>query len=147
MKILQFAALVLTAIALMPAGAHFFALPNKLHLAQVDYFIVQNIYRGWALFGIVLIANLIANSALAIALRGTRGPLVFVLINVLCQVATLAIFFVFTFPANSATANWTAIPPNWEALRWQWEISHAVNAVIAFAGFCALTISVLLTRK
>ena len=147
MKILQFIALVLTAIALMPAGAHFFALPNKIHLGQIDYFIVQNIYRGWALFGIVLFGNLIASATLAFILRGTRGPFLFVLINVLCQIATLAIFFAFTFPANQATDNWTAIPPDWEYLRWQWEMSHAINAVIAFVGFCSLTISLLLTRE
>jgi hypothetical protein len=35
-------ALVLTALALVPAGAHLFALPNKIGLAQEQYFIVQN---------------------------------------------------------------------------------------------------------
>ena len=38
-------------------------------------------------------------------------------------------------PANQATNNWTQIPANWEHLRWQWEVSHAVNAVITFVGF------------
>ena len=60
MKALQFLAIVLTALALVPGGAHFFSLPNKIHLTEGNYFIVQNIYRGWALFGIVLFGALFA---------------------------------------------------------------------------------------
>ena len=52
---------MLTALALVPAGAHLFELPNKIGLDQEPYFIVQGIYRGWALFGIVLFGALAAN--------------------------------------------------------------------------------------
>ena len=74
MPIAQFLALVLSALALVPAGAHLFALPNKIGLAQTDYFIVQNIYRGWALFGIVLFGALAATLVLAILVRRQRAP-------------------------------------------------------------------------
>ena len=43
-------------------------------------------------------------------------------------VANLAIFFVWTFPANQATNNWTVVPKNWNKLRIQWEYSHAAHA-------------------
>ncbi|HEX7204375.1 MAG TPA: hypothetical protein VF237_04425 [Xanthobacteraceae bacterium] len=69
MKTLKFLAIVLTALALVPGGAHFFSLPNKITLTESNYFIVQNIYRGWALFGIVLFGALFANMALAWAMR------------------------------------------------------------------------------
>jgi hypothetical protein len=59
LKIVQFLALTLTALALVPSGAHLFALPNKINLVAEQYFIVQNIYRGWSLFGVVLIGALI----------------------------------------------------------------------------------------
>lgn len=147
MKIIQFLAIVLTALALVPAGAHLFELPNKINLAETDYFIVQNIYRGWALFGIALFSALAANLVLTMSLRGQGAPAFFALVGFICVAATLAIFFTFTFPANQATANWTAIPPNWEQLRWQWEISHAANAVITFVGFCSVTLAVLLARR
>ena len=147
MKPLQFIAMLFTALALVPAGAHFFELPNKIHLAQNDYFIVQNIYRGWALFGVVLFGALLSNFALAVAMRGRGTPFALVAISFLCQLATLVIFFLFTFPANQATNNWTAVPENWEALRRQWEYAHATNAVIAFAGFCALTLSLLTAKR
>jgi len=49
-------ALMLTALALVPAGTHLLALPNKIGLPQDQYFIVQGIYRGWAFLGAVLMA-------------------------------------------------------------------------------------------
>jgi hypothetical protein len=146
-KTLQFVAMVLTALALVPSGAHLFALPNKIHLSETDYFITQGIYRGWSLFGIVLISAILANFTLAVVTRNQHRPFIFTLINLLCLLATLAIFFAFTFPANQATNNWTEIPANWEQLRWQWELSHSINAAITFVGFCSLTISVLVARE
>jgi hypothetical protein len=74
LKTVQFLALVLTALALVPSGAHLFELPGKISLGAEQYFIVQNIYRGWSLFGIVLIGALIANLALAnVAARSRRA--------------------------------------------------------------------------
>jgi hypothetical protein len=145
-KGVQFLALVLTALALVPAGAHLFALPNKIGLAAEQYFILQNIYRGWALFGIVLVGALVANLALAILLRGRGRPFVLALVAFLCLAASLTIFFVWTYPANQATSNWTTIPDDWEQLRLQWEYSHAANALVTFAAFCAVVLSVLTTR-
>ncbi|HET9715073.1 MAG TPA: DUF1772 domain-containing protein [Pseudolabrys sp.] len=146
MKTLQFLALVLTALALVPGGAHLLALPNKIHMPEGSYFIAQSVYRGWAFLGIVLIGAILANATLTFVMRGHRG-FVFALVALLGLVATLAIFFAFTYPANQATNNWTEIPQNWEELRRQWEISHAVNACITFLGFCSLVISVLLDEK
>jgi hypothetical protein len=94
-----------------------------------------------------LIGAALANLALAVLMRGQRVPFIFTLVSLFCLLATLGIFFAFTFPANQATNNWTEIPANWEQLRWQWEVSHAVNAAITLVGFCSLTISVLLTRE
>jgi hypothetical protein len=49
--------MMLTALALVPGGAHLFALPNKISLSESDYFIAQSAYRGWALLGIVSYAT------------------------------------------------------------------------------------------
>ncbi len=146
LKAVQFLALVFTALALVPAGAHLFALPNKIGLAHEQYFIVQNIYRGWALFGIVLIGALIASLVLAVMLRGRGAPFVLALLAFLCIAATLAVFFIWTYPANQATDNWTTIPANWQQLRRQWEYSHAANAFVTLVAFCSVTLSVLTTR-
>ncbi len=74
MSLLQFAAVMLTALALLPSGAHFFELPNKIVLAQQQYFTVQQIYRFWALFGIVLIAAIVAHLAAAMLLWRRGKP-------------------------------------------------------------------------
>jgi hypothetical protein len=146
LKTVQFLSLILTALALVPAGAHLFELPNKIGLAQDQYFIVQSIYAGWALFGIVLLPLLAVNLALAIMLRHQGTAFAFALVAFLAIVANLAIFFLWTYPANFATNNWTSVPDNWEQLRRQWEYSHAVNAVLVFASFCALVLAILRAR-
>ena len=85
LRLIQFLAIMLTALALVPSGAHLAALPNKMAMAQPAYFIAQQIYAGWALFGIVLFGALAANLAHTIVLcrlgrsfgykRPTTGPL------------------------------------------------------------------------
>jgi hypothetical protein len=148
LKLVQFVALVLAAIALVPSGAHLFTLANKVNFGAEQYFIIQNIYRGWDLFGIVLIGSLLANFVLALLLRPRGGiPFIFAVLAFGCVVLTLAIFFAWTFPANLATNNWTTIPDHWEQLREQWEYSHAANAVIAFVAFCSVALSVLTARE
>jgi hypothetical protein len=147
LKIVQFLALVLTALALVPSGAHLFALPNKISLGAEQYFIAQSIYRGWSLFGIVLFGALIANLALALLLRGRGAPFALALFGFFSIALALVIFFIWTYPANQATNNWTMIPNDWEQLRRQWEYSHAADAVVTFAAFCSVALSSLMTRE
>jgi hypothetical protein len=142
----QFLAIVLTALALVPAGAHLAELPNKIGLDQEAYFIVQSIYRGWALFGIGLFGALGANLALAILLRRQRALFRLAFLAFLLVAATLAIFFIWTYPANQATSNWTVVPPDWQELRTTWEYAHATNAVLTFLALCAVTWSGLVAR-
>lgn len=146
MAVVRFLAIILTALTLVPAGAHLFALPNKIDLPQDAYFTAQSVYSGWALLGIVLFGALAANLALAIMLRARPAAFRLALIAFLCIAATLAIFFIWTYPANQATANWTTAPPNWQTLRSQREYSHAVNAVLSFAALCCVTVSSLRAR-
>ena len=142
----QFLAIVLTALALAPAGAHLFELPNKIGLEQDAYFTVQSIYRGWALFGIVLVGALVADLALAVMVRGERRAFWPALFAFLLVAGTLPVFFTWTYPANQATGNWTEVPADWQELRTQWEYAHATNAVLTFIALCAVTLSTLLTR-
>lgn len=139
-------AILLTALALVPAGAHLFALPNKIGLAQEDYFVAQSLYRGWALFGIVLISALAANGALSIVLRGQGMSFYLAGAAALCMGVTLAIFFAWIYPANQLTHNWTVVPDNWIALRLQWEIAHAINAGVTFLALCCVTAAALVKK-
>jgi hypothetical protein len=130
----------------MPAGAHFFELPGKIGLAKDQYFIVQGIYAGWSQFGFVLIPAVLVNFALAYFMRDQTWPALLALVAAVLMIATLVTFFIWIFPANQATSNWTAIPDNWQILRSQWEHTHAINAVLTFAAFCALTLALVLRR-
>jgi MFS family permease len=138
-----FFSLVFVAIIFVPAGAHLAELLNKIDLPRDQYFVVQNIYRGWALFGAPVFAALFSTLVLVISLRRERRPMIWALIAFLCIVATQVVFWVWTYPTNVATNNWTTIPENWEALRRQWEYAHAVNAVLTFIAVVALSASVL----
>jgi hypothetical protein len=146
-RVLQFFAIVLTALALVPGGAHFFELPNKIGLSRDHYFVVQAIYRGWALFGAVIIPAILVNLALALMLWRRAERYWPALAAGLILGLTLLIFFSWTYPANRATANWTMITADWESLRIQWELSHAVNAILTFAALCCATLSGIVGRQ
>ena len=147
LRVIQFLAVVFTALALVPAGAHLFELPNKIDLPRDAYLTVQGVYAGWAWFGIVDLAALVMNVVLAIRLRRQRPALYFAATAALCFVGFFAIFFTWTFPANQATANWTALPDDWSGLRREWEYSHAVNAVVMLIALCSVTLSVVTARQ
>lgn len=146
-RAISFLALVFTALALVPYGAHLFALPNKIGMPQEQYFVAQSVYRGWALLAVVLIPAMLMNLALASLLRNERPGLVLAVLACLCMGATLAIFFAFTYPANVATQNWTIAPADWSDFRLRWEYSHAINAALMFASFCFVVLAALSARR
>lgn len=130
----RFLAVLITGLALIAPGAHLYEMANKLHLARNEYFVVQSIYNGWWMAGLFLPLAFLANLALAFAISD-RTARYLALGAALCIAVNLVIFVIFTQPANAATGNWTVMPDNWAALRSQWEISHAVNAVITLLAF------------
>lgn len=143
LKIAYFLSLVFAGLAMAPAFAHLLELPNKIGLPREEYFIVQQIYRGWALLGIVVIGALLSTLALTVMLRNRRKPFILSLIAFLAIAGTQVIFWTYTQPANLATENWTMIPQNWETLRRQWEYSHAASAGLNFTAFVTLVLSLL----
>ncbi|KGF67021.1 membrane protein [Hoeflea sp. BAL378] len=145
-RLAQFAAILLAALALVPSGAHLLELPNKMALSREAYVIVQGIYRGWALLGFVWIAALVANAVLAYLTRAQPWPSRLAALSAACFALMFAVFFTWTLPANQATQNWTAVPEAWESLRLSWEYSHAANAAIVFAAACCSVLSALCWR-
>ena len=119
LKAVIFLAVVLTALALIPYGAHLFSLPNKIGMTREQYFVAQSVYDGWALLerhshsGDAGECRAGADAAR----RGGRSGLA--MAGCVCMAATLAVFFTFTYPANVATQNWKVAPSDWAALRHQ----------------------------
>jgi hypothetical protein len=136
---LLFASIILVAVSMAATWAHLLEMPAKLTLSRGDYFTVQQIYRGWAWLGVFIFAALGSTSALAVRARPDRMVARAAAGAAACIVLALVVFFVFTFPANQATANWTVIPDNWSTLRRQWEYAHAVEAVLYFTALVLLT--------
>src|SRR3712207_467803 len=73
MTLLRLTALALTAIALVPSGAHLCELPGKIGLPRAAYLTVQGIYAGWSWFAAPIFAAIAANGALFAAER-RRDP-------------------------------------------------------------------------
>ena len=140
-------AVVSVAMCLVPAGAHFFELTNKMSMSQPEYMTVQKIYAGWSFFGIAVIAALLITLIHTFIVRSDRTAFFLSLAAFLCLAATQGIFWMFTYPMNVASSNWTVTPADFEVARRQWEYSHAVNAVLTFAAFVAIAFSVLATSR
>ncbi|HZR04099.1 MAG TPA: DUF1772 domain-containing protein [Burkholderiales bacterium] len=143
LKIVYFLSLLFVALAMTPAFAHLLELPHKITLSGTDYLVVQQVYRGWALVGIVVIAALLSTLALSVMTR--RDPHAFwpSLVAFLAILGTQIVFWTFTFPVNRTTSNWTVLTSDWEVLRRQWEFSHATSALLNFVALIAMIISVL----
>jgi hypothetical protein len=146
LDVLRLVALSLTAITTSAGFAHLFALPNKIGLSRDAYLIAQQIYRGWALLGIAFFAALAVTAWLAVLVR-RRAAFYPTLVAALSLAASLVIFFVFTYPANQQTQNWTWLPEHWEPLRRQWEYSHAAGAVLDFVALISLALSLVVERR
>jgi hypothetical protein len=146
-NVLRYVSIMATAVAMTAAFAHLLELPNKLPLSRDEYLIVQQIYRGWALLGIVIFVALVAIVWLAVLERHRRRVFALVLGAAACIALSLLVFFTFTYPANQVTANWTVLPDNWAELRRQWEYSHAVGAGLYFVALSFLTLALIVGRK
>jgi hypothetical protein len=90
-------------LALVPSWAHLAAMANKMAVAQTAYLVAQQVYAGWALFGIVLFGALAANLAHTITLRRLTRSFGHTFASFLFVASSLVIFFVWTFPTNQAT--------------------------------------------
>ena len=123
--------------------AHLLELRAKMLFAKDDYQLVQGIYRGWQWLGIFEIGAIVLTLGWTIMVRKEIKFFRYALSALLCLIISIIIFFVFTFPANQATTNWTNLPSNWEELRMKWEYSHAARALLNLTGFMLLIAGVL----
>jgi len=140
-SVIELLALVLTALALVPAAAHVIEMPNKMPLPRDAYLTVQRVYRGWSYAGIVVIAAIIATLWLAVISTGRAEVPAAIAFS--CILMTQAVFWGFTFPVNRRTHNWTEVPEDWELLRDRWEFSHAASAFLIFTALVCVTLAVL----
>jgi hypothetical protein len=133
-----FLSIACVALALVPAGAHLAELPHKFRLSAHEYLVVQQLYGGWSLFGVVVSGAMLSTGVLTVLEHREPRLLAAAVLAFLCILCTQIVFRVFTQPANRATRNWTVLPENWMQLRNQWEYSHAASAVLNLIALFAL---------
>lgn len=134
-------ALLASVLMLGPALAHAFELPNKLGLSREQYFVVQQIYRGWDSFAVVLLVQIVALLGAAYGWRRERRVVTPIVGTLLCVAAAQILFWSYTFPANRVTGNWTIAPGDWQDLRLRWEYSHLAGAVLQLIGLASLIVA------
>lgn len=139
---LRFTSLLFTAIALGAGLAHLLELVNKMKLSAADYFTVQKMYRGWSLLGIVVIVSFVSTLMLAIK-QYKHNSFALILAALLCIAATQLVFWIFTYPVNVQTKNWTVLPADWVDLRRRWEFSHAAGALLNLTALILLILALL----
>ncbi len=131
---------VVTLSALM---THLLELRVKINLSKSNYQIVQTIYTGWQWLGIFEIGAIILTLLWSLMERKKKNIFGYVLSAFICFLISIIIFFLFTFPTNQETVNWTSLPSNWQDLRTEWEYSHATRALLNLTGFMLLIVAIL----
>ena len=121
--------------------AHALELPNKMMLGQQEYFIVQQVYRGWNKLAYLLAVEVMGMLLLIYIVRHDRDVRRHLFAALASVALAQGVFWLFTYPANQMTADWTLQPENWEQLRRQWEYSHLAGAVFQTMALCAVTLA------
>ncbi len=139
-------------LAALPPIAHVLELPNKLALdAPLWLAVQQHLYRGWGPFfgGPVEIIALATALMLLLARRRDCAPMRLALVAVLAYVGMIVTFFVFNDPVNAALNAWTpsTIPADWSRYRLQWEIGHALAAILSLVAIVALVRAWFIERR
>jgi len=144
---MRFFSLILTAVALSFSMAHLLELPGKIKLQSADYIVVQQIYRGWSLSGIIIVGAFLSTLVVAILIHQQGKSFYLTLTALSCIMVSQIIFWIFTYPVNQQTKNWTTLPANWLDLRDHWEYSHATNAGLGLIALSALILSLLVPDR
>lgn len=138
----QFAAIALTTLALMPAGAQVFELSGKLALSPADYVMVQSVHHAWVLFASTM---LVASAAIGLhSYLVSRNATSFgwSMVALVLVGAAQIVFWAIAYPAYAATEGWSVVPVDFELLRRKWEYAFAAAGILSFAGLLALVRSI-----
>ncbi|MBD0331154.1 MAG: DUF1772 domain-containing protein [Chitinophagaceae bacterium] len=135
-----FLAILFALVTLSALLAHLLEMPEKLKMNNESYQIVQSIYRGWAWLGIFELGAIVLTGTWAVFRWKSRQHFPHIIIAFACFVLSILIFFLYTYPTNAATNNWTTLPDNWEQLKYKWEFSHAGRAISNLTGLSLLVI-------
>jgi hypothetical protein len=141
--------LLLVALSMALSFCHLMEMPVRLSWEPALWMQTTNFGGLYYLFGrigaVIDVSAILAAAALVFFTRRRRPSFQLTIAGALLMAAGLAVWFGFVAPMNAIMAGWTAgtVPPDFAAVRDQWEYSHATIAVIKIAGLAALLLSVL----
>lgn len=162
----QVLALILAALAMVPAVAHALEWPGKKRLHPGEYLAVQSIYYpGFTLAGIAEAASIPAALALLLITPRQTASFWLTLSALMGLIAVHAVFWFVTQPVNRAWMEGQALgalgtrffatgvergparagSADWSTLRDRWEHSHVLRAALAGVSFVALVLAVVLS--
>jgi hypothetical protein len=130
------------ALILGLAFAHVAELPGKLRLDGPTWLTVQqNLYIGFGpLAAIAEPLGILMSWILVFMLRGHRSSFRLALLAAACTTVGLVEWALVVSPMNTLLNGWrvATLPQDWAACRDQWELGHALHAVLFGVAFCAL---------
>src|SRR5262249_50376860 len=124
LETIQFLSLLFAVLAMTTGFAHLLELPSKMSFTGREYLTVQQVYRGWAWLGVIIVGAIVSTLTLMIGVRASPVSFAYAAIAFSAMVGTQVVFWMFTYPVNRVTKNWTFLPYDWPRLRSQWEYSH-----------------------
>lgn len=133
----QLMAVGLTALALLPTGAHLFEMAGTLRLTPADYMTVQSVRHGGVLFAVAALFATAAVGLHTFLVRRNASSFGWSIVALAGVGAAQIVFWGVGYPANAATENWSALPIDFDAARRQWEYAFAAAGVFSFAGLLA----------
>jgi hypothetical protein len=141
--LLRIATVVSIAIYLVPEGAHFFEMFNKVKMSSVDYITMQRAYDGWAFFGVAIVIAVGCTLGHAVAMWDVPVARWLSLGALALLIGAQVIFWCFIYPMNALTRNWTEITANLGVARLQWEYGHAASAALTLLALVLALCAVL----
>jgi hypothetical protein len=140
--------ILLTALSMSVAVCHLLEMPPKLGYDGATWLgLLQTLYPPMfgTLGGGFETGAMITSLVLVWLVRHRRPAFGWTLLGAVLLLAMHAVFWIWIVPVNATLLPLTpeTLPPNWSALRNQWEYAHAARALMQLAALAALVWSVL----
>jgi hypothetical protein len=144
----RFVTIMLTALSMSAAVAHLLELPAKIHMSGEEWVtVLHTLYPpAFGTVGAFFEVGAVVTALVLVLLAWRRPGWGWTVAAAACLVVMHAIFWVLVAPVNATmgAATPATLPPDWPALRDQWEYSHAARALLQIAALGALVCSLLI---
>ena len=145
---LRFVNLLLVALTFGLTWCHVMEIPGKLRLNGPEWLSVQhNLYVafGGPVGAPIEVAAILLTWVVLWRVRSRRAAAAWTLMAAICATLGLIVWFLLVSPMNGIIADLTpsTLSADWTTVRDQWEIGHAVHALMFGFGFGALVAALL----